>query len=181
LKCLEAALEIVQRPKRLAVVFDSRSYPGTLAGLAKLRHATSKAEIQLVEADISRYSDSIEGALEDLAGRNLNAALEFGFLQTHVPPRAYRTFQRRTRVPYIADSDAAPKSLGAIVGIGPDQLEQIYLAADLTAKILRGTSPAGLPVIAATRYRLVVNRGEARKVGLALPSSLIIRADQVID
>jgi len=180
LKCLEVALAIAQKHRRVAVVFDSRSYPGTLAGLARLRRATSEARIELVEADISRYPNSIQGALDDIAGRSVDAAIEFGFLQTHVPSAAYRGFQERSRAPYIADSDAAVQ-LGAIAGMGPDQLEQIDLAAGLTARILAGMSPAILPVTAATRYKLAINKSEARKIGLSLPDSLVLRADRVIE
>jgi len=180
LKCLEIALALLQKHRRVAVVFDSRSYPGTLAGLARLRSAAAEARITLVEADISRYPNSIEGALEDIAARNVDAAIEFGFLQTHVPPGAYRRFQERSRAPYIADSEGAVR-LGAIAGMEADQLEQIDSAAGLTARILTGMSPALLPVTAATRYRLAINRIEARKIGLVLPDSLLLRADRVIE
>lgn len=181
LKQLEIAREILERPQKIAVVFDSRSFPGTLGGLAKLHRALAALKIQLTEVDISRHTDGIHGALGELAAKSVDAAIEFGFLQTHVPPNAYREFQRRVQAPYIADSEGAAVTLGAIVGLGPDDAEQIRLAAGLTARILEGQRPAVLPVIAATRYRFVVNKAEARTIGLALPLSILIRADRVIE
>jgi putative ABC transport system substrate-binding protein len=54
-------------------------------------------------------------------------------------------------------------------------------AANYTAKILRGTKPGDLPVEQANKCELVVNLKTAKAIGIELPTSILVRADQVIE
>jgi putative ABC transport system substrate-binding protein len=69
---------------------------------------------------------------------------------------------------------------GGLIAYGPNFFDLYRHAAVYVDKILKGAKPADLPVEQPTRFELVVNLKAARALGLAIPQSIFVRADQVI-
>jgi putative tryptophan/tyrosine transport system substrate-binding protein len=70
---------------------------------------------------------------------------------------------------------------GGLMSYGPNFLDLYRRAADLVDKILRGAKPADIPVEQPTKYDLVVSLKTAKALGLTVPESFLLRADEVIE
>jgi len=70
---------------------------------------------------------------------------------------------------------------GGLVSYGPDVPALVRRAMALVDRVLKGARPANLPVEQPTKFELIVNAKAARALGLAIPQSLLLRADQVIE
>ena len=70
---------------------------------------------------------------------------------------------------------------GGLLSYGTDRVDMFHRAARYVDRILRGAKPGDLPVQFPTKFEMVVNRKTAKALGLAMPLSIRLRADEVIE
>ena len=122
---------------------------------------------------------------------NLDAAFAAALRQraealfVHPLPIALLDLQRiaqfaiKNRLPTIAIIPRQARE-GLLMSYGPNQAEQSRRVGTYIDKILKGAKPADLPVEQPTKFELVINLKTAKALGLTIPPSILVRADQVI-
>jgi putative ABC transport system substrate-binding protein len=83
------------------------------------------------------------------------------------------------RVPVIAEARLGAE-LGAVLSYGVDSLDMFRGSAAYVDKILKGVKPADLPIQQPTKFNLVVNVKAAKALGIKVPESILLRADEII-
>ena len=86
----------------------------------------------------------------------------------------------RNNVPAVYMSSVFGRD-GGLLSYGPDLVDTYRRAASYVDRILRGAKPGDLPVQFPTKFEMVVNLKTAKALGLTVPQSIILRADEVIE
>jgi putative ABC transport system substrate-binding protein len=177
-KWLELLSEIATGLKRAAIMFN----PDTAAAstyLPSIETAARSLKIAPIIAHIHSDAD-IETAIIAL-GRKAGSGLVVvpdGFMNSHLVPIILAA--TRNNVPAVFWSSSFARD-GGLLSYGPDPIDNHRRAATYVDRVLRGEKPAELPVQLPTKFEMVVNRKTATALGLAVPPSIMLRADEVIE
>jgi putative ABC transport system substrate-binding protein len=105
-------------------------------------------------------------------------AMPDGFTLVHRAPMNLEA--ARNKIPAIYWNSIIARD-GGLLSYGPDTGDMFRRAAPYVDRILRGTKPAQLPVQLPTKFQMAVNLKTAKSLGLAIPESFLVRADEVIE
>jgi putative ABC transport system substrate-binding protein len=177
-KWLQLLKEIAPAVTRVAVLRDSSVAAGP-GQFAVIQAVAPSVGVELRPVDV-RDGDEIERAITAFA-QNPNS----GLIVTGSPLAALHrdliiTLAARYRLPAVYNGRFWAAA-GGLISYGPDFLDQYRSAAGYVDRILKGEKPADMPVQAPTKYELVVNLKTAKALGLAIPQSVLGRADEVIE
>jgi len=181
-KRLELLSEVAPGLKRAAIMFNPDTTAASLAAslyMPSLETAARSLKVALITAPV--HSDAeIEMAITAL-GREPGGGLIVmpdGFTTLHRAPII--SVAARNNVPTVYALSDAVKD-GGLLSYGPDRVDTFRRAASYVDRILRGEKPGDLPVQFPTKFEMAVNLKTAKALGLTVPQSILLRADEVIE
>jgi len=177
-KWLELLKEIAPRVTRAAVLRD----PAVASGIGQLGAVQIVAPslgVDLSPVDV-RDAGEIERALTAFARSPNGGLIVTGSALGIVHRELIATLAARHKLPAVY-SGRSYITAGGLISYAPDPVNQFQRAADYVDRILKGEKPADLPVQAPTKYELVINLKTAKALGLDIPTSVLARADEVLE
>ena len=176
-KRLELLREIVPGLKRLAVMGNQGS-PYAVLEMEEVHAAARSLGIEVVPLRV-RAGEEIAPSMEALKSRADALYVSLDPLMNSHRIRI-NTLALGEKLPTLLPFRAFVEPAG-LMSYGPNQSDVFRRVADYVDKILRGTKPGDLPVEQPTKFDLIVNVTTAKALGLAVPSTLLARADEVIE
>jgi putative ABC transport system substrate-binding protein len=177
-KWLELLSEIAPGLKQVAIMFNPDTSPAG-AYVPSLQLAAGSLKVVPIVAPV--HSDvEIETAIIALGRepRGGLAVMPDVFMELHRVPIILAATRNNVPAIYFLSSFARD---GGLLSYGVDQVDIWRRAATYVDRILRGAKPAELPVQMPTKFEMVLNLKTAKALGLAVPPSILLRADEVIE
>ena len=177
-KRLELLRELVPGAARVAMLVNptSPNFETTSRDVAAAARAMG-LQLQILNASTSREIDAAFATLV----RERSDALFIGGDPYYSSRRVQlATMAARHAIPATFVNRDYPEA-GGLMSYGPNQTDTFRQLGVYTGRILKGAKPADMPVVQASKFELVINAQTARTLGLAVSSSLLARADEVIE
>ena len=176
-KQIDLLREFVPTLRRLGVIANTGS-PGATAEMRAFEETARKLNFEVSIFEI-RKADDIAPAFEALKGR-VDALDVVPDPLVQSQRVRFSTLAEAARLPAIYGTREFTDA-GGLMSFGPNLTDLYRRAAAFVDKILRGTKPADIPVEQPTKFELVLNLKTARLLGLTMPASILLRADEVIE
>lgn len=175
-KQLQILKEMLPSVSRVALLRDSAD-AGSGAYADEAAVAARGLGLELYSFEVRR-PDEIERAFAAMIGHQVGAVLVRSSSMLFAQRGHIADLAKKGRLPAMAHGEFV--RAGCLLSYGPNFYEQFRRAAYFVDRLLKGARPAGLPVEQPTKFELMINRSTANALGVAIPSALLLRADQVI-
>ena len=176
-KRLELLRKVLPGLRRLAIMANIGSPIGVLE-MSDVKAAARTLGIEVAPLEIRRAED-IAPAFAELKAQ-ADVLYVVGDALTAANLTRIITFSHTARLPTIFNARDFVQA-GGLMSYAPNYPAQFRRAAELVDKILRGTKPGDIPVEQPTEFELVLNLTTAKALGLTIPESFLLRADEVIE
>jgi putative tryptophan/tyrosine transport system substrate-binding protein len=177
-KELEILKEAVPGAQRVGVLWNptTPSHPHVLTAVEE---AARRLRVEVV-ATPAKAASEFDGAFSMMARRRVDAFVVLASPLTNSERAPLAELALKQRLPGVFVNRANVEA-GGLISYGPDFNYMYRYAATYIDKILKGRLPADLPVEQASKYLLVINLKTAKALGIEVPTTVLARADEVIE
>ena len=177
-KRLQLLTEIVPRLARVAVLSNPLN-PNTAPIVEQTKAAAQSLGVEIHVAEV-QAPDKFGSAFVAITSAHAGALIVLPDPLLYGQHPRTVTFTAASHLPTLFPEKEVAEACG-LIAYGPSIPASFWRAAAYVDKILRGAKPADLPVEQPTTFELVVNLQTARAIGVTIPTSILLRADEVIE
>jgi putative tryptophan/tyrosine transport system substrate-binding protein len=177
-KRLELVRQLLPGAKRVALLWNPDN-PANVLLEREVRRTAPKLDVSLISVTV-RDRAQMDSAFGLIAKERAEALIVTGDPMHQLHIDRVITFAARNRVPAIYNIKENVLA-GGLMSYGADHRELYRRAALYVDRIFKGALPSDLPIEQPTKFELVINLKTAKALGLTIPPSLLLRADQVIE
>jgi putative ABC transport system substrate-binding protein len=177
-KRLELLKEVLPSLKRVAIFWN----PGNSSLALQLQDTEEAARLLGIEMQsiAAITADDFRAGIITARNNNANALLLMSDGNQVANREQIIEQATRSHLPVLGEYSQFADA-GALLSYGPNTVDNWRRAADYVDKILKGAKPSDIPVEQPVRFELVINLKTAKAIGVELPTSILLRADQVIE
>jgi putative ABC transport system substrate-binding protein len=180
-----------QGAKRLQLIKELSPAIARVAGLSNADSAGHRLQLKEMESAAAKLgvtlqslavhdASDIEAAFRTAVEANTQAIVTMDDPLIQSQRQQVVEFGLRQRVPVMGEFRPTTDA-GAVMSYGPNQIDMWRRAAVFVDKILKGANPADLPIERPTKFQLVINLKSAKAIGLPVPATLLVAADEIIE
>jgi putative ABC transport system substrate-binding protein len=176
-KYLDLLKDVLPRAARIGVLWNTAN-PIHRPSLKHIEATAEALKVELHPVGVEEPKE-IESAFSAFARKHVQAVTVFQDGMFLAQGDRIVALAARTRIPAIYGATELVRA-GGLMGYGVNLPDMYRRGASFVDRILRGAKPGDLPVEQPTKFELVINLKTAKALGLTLPQSVLIRADEVI-
>jgi putative ABC transport system substrate-binding protein len=175
-KGLEIFRDLIPGLKRVLLVYDATN-DVAVSQLQVYRDAAQRLGLTLIERPV-RTEDEARSAINAIRKNEVDGIFSPRLLSQNIPGLILEVAPKRA-IPTMFETPFYVERTG-LASYGADKYALGRQAARLVDKILKGARPSDIPVEQATKFELVINLKAAKALGVAIPNSMLLRADRLI-
>jgi putative tryptophan/tyrosine transport system substrate-binding protein len=175
-KWLQLLQEAIPRLSSVAALWDPATGPYQLKAIEEAA-GVLRLNLQILEV---RSPADLDPAFLAAAGSNADAVLILSSPIFGANSKVVADLALRHRLPAVTLFPDFARA-GGLMAYGPNLLDTYRQLGGMVGKVLHGSKPANLPVELPTKFELVINLKTAKAVGVEIPTSILLRADEVIE
>jgi putative ABC transport system substrate-binding protein len=177
-KRMELLKEAVPQAQVIAILWNEADRGMTLR-YREIEKAARTLRVE-VQAIAVRAPEDLAGAFATMTRRRPDAMFLIVDALTITNRKQFVEFAATNRIPAMYEYSGIVRE-GGLMSYGSSPADELREAARYVDRILKGVKPADLPAVQPTRYYLTVNRKTANTLGLAMPPTLLLRTDELVE